>query len=105
MRLKDGSVLRISVSRATAFLLALGMLQPILIVLAIAIGLSAWLAHRMAKRVVEPLNETEGKGKKRSQRVVIHYRFIGILDYPQTEPAYTADTRKGVAVKYVTKSA
>ena len=50
-------------------------------------------------------NETEGKGKNRSQRVVIHYRFIGILDYPQTEPAYTADTRKGVAVKYVTKSA
>ena len=49
--------------------------------------------------------ETEGKGKNRSQRVVIHYRFIGILDYPQTEPAYTADTRKGVAVKYVTKSA
>ena len=57
VRLKDGSVLRISVSRATAFLLALGMLQPILIVLAIAIGLSAWLAHRMAKRVVEPLNQ------------------------------------------------
>ena len=49
--------------------------------------------------------ETEGKGKNRSQRVVIHYRFIGILDYPQNEPAYTADTRKGVAVKYVTKSA
>ena len=49
--------------------------------------------------------ETEGKGKNRSQRVVIHYRFIGILDYPQNEPAYTADTRKGVTVKYVTKSA
>ena len=50
-------------------------------------------------------HETEGKGKNRSQREVIHYRFIGILDYPQNEPAYTADTRKGVAVKYVTKSA
>ena len=49
--------------------------------------------------------ETEGMGKNRSQRVVIHYRFIGISDYPQTEPAYTADTRKGVVVKYVTKSA
>ena len=56
-RLNDGSVLRISVSRATALLLVLGMLQPIAIVMVIAIVLSAWLAHRMAKRVVEPLNK------------------------------------------------
>ncbi len=56
-RLDDGSVLRISVSRATALVLVLGMLQPIAIVLVIAIALSAWLAHRMAKRVVEPLNK------------------------------------------------
>ena len=58
-RLNDGSVLRISVSRATALVLVLGMLQPIAIVLAIAIALSAWLAHRMAKRVVEPLNKLD----------------------------------------------
>ena len=58
-RLNDGSVLRISVSRATAFVLVLGMLQPIVIVLVIAIALSAWLAHRMAKRVVEPLNKLD----------------------------------------------
>lgn len=56
-RLKDGSVLRISVSRATAFVLVLGMLQPIAVVLLLAIGLSAWLANRIAKRVVEPLNK------------------------------------------------
>ncbi len=55
-RLNDGSVLRISVSRATALVLVLGMLQPIAVVLVIAVALSAWLAHRMAKRVVEPLN-------------------------------------------------
>ena len=56
VRLSDGSVLRISVSRATAVLLLLGMLQPICIVLVIAIAISAWIAHRIAKRVVEPLN-------------------------------------------------
>ena len=55
-RLEDGSVLRISVSRATAFVLVLGMVQPIAIVLVIAIILSALLASRMAKRIVEPLN-------------------------------------------------
>ena len=58
-RLNDGSVLRISVSRATALVLVLGMLQPIAIVLVIAIALSAWLAHRMAKKVVEPLNKLD----------------------------------------------
>ena len=58
-RLDDGSVLRISVSRATALVLVLGMFQPIVIVLVIAIVLSAWLAQRMAKRVVEPLNKLD----------------------------------------------
>ena len=58
-RLDDGSVLRISVSRATALLLVLGMLHPVVIVLIIAIALSAWLAHRMAKKVVQPLNNLD----------------------------------------------
>ena len=58
-RLHDGSVLRISVSRATALVLVLGMLQPIAIVLVIALLLSAWLAQRMAKKVVEPLNKLD----------------------------------------------
>ena len=56
-RMSDGSVLRISVSRATALKLVFGMLQPILIVLLIAIAFSAWLAHNISKKVVEPLNE------------------------------------------------
>ena len=59
MRLNDGSVLRISVSRATALVLVLGLLQPIVIVLVITTALSAWLAHRMAKRVVGPLNKLD----------------------------------------------
>lgn len=58
-RLSDGSVLRISVSRATAGVLALGMLQPILIVLVIALILSGVLASRMSKRVAEPLNRLD----------------------------------------------
>jgi len=57
VRLEDGSVLRISVSRATALVLVLGMLQPLAIIALAAITLSVWLAHRMAKRVVDPLNK------------------------------------------------
>ncbi|MBQ5325878.1 MAG: two-component sensor histidine kinase, partial [Oscillospiraceae bacterium] len=57
VRLENGNVLRISVSRATAIALVLGMVQPIAFVIAIAFCLSGWLADRMAKRVVEPLNK------------------------------------------------
>ena len=58
-RLNDGSVLRISVSRATAGVLVLGMVQPILVVLVLALILSGVLAKRVAKRVVAPLNELD----------------------------------------------
>ena len=59
VRLSDGTVLRAAVSRATALTLVLGLIQPMLLVLILAIALSAWLSHRMAKRVVEPLNRLD----------------------------------------------
>lgn len=49
--------------------------------------------------------ETEGTGKNRTQRVMIHYKFVGVIEIPDSGDNYTADTRKGVAVEYVTKSA
>lgn len=58
-RLSDGSVLRISVSQVTVAVLVLGMLQPIIIVLVVALILSGWLAKRVARGVVEPLNQLD----------------------------------------------
>ena len=55
-RMDDGTVLRISVSRATAGLLLIGMFQPIAIVIILAIVLSAILANNVANRITEPLN-------------------------------------------------
>ena len=55
-RLTDGTVLRISVSRQTLALLLLGMLQPVLIVALAAIALAAFLATRLSRRIVDPLN-------------------------------------------------
>lgn len=55
-RLPDGSVLRISISHATMMVLALGMTQPICIVLLAALILAFLLASRLSKRIVEPLN-------------------------------------------------
>lgn len=58
-RLSDGTVLRISVSRATAWVLALGMFQPIVVVIVGAVAASVWLARRRAKDIVEPLNKLD----------------------------------------------
>lgn len=55
-RMDDGTVLRISVSRATAGLLLIGMFQPIAVVIILAIVLSAVLANKVANRITQPLN-------------------------------------------------
>lgn len=59
IRLADGSVLRIAVSRATVGLLLIGMLPAFLLVLLAALILSAVLASGLAKRIVEPLNHLD----------------------------------------------
>ena len=58
-RLDDGTVLRISVSRATAGVLALGMFQPFVLVLLAALVFSGVLARRLSKHIVEPLNQLD----------------------------------------------
>ena len=48
--------------------------------------------------------ETEGTGKSRTQRIVIYYRFIGYIELPNaTKQTHITDTRKGVAVEYITE--
>ena len=59
VRLSDGSVLRISVSQKTLPVLLAGMIHPVCIVIALAIILSAILATRVSRRIVEPLNHLD----------------------------------------------
>ena len=58
-RLTDGTVLRISISRATVGMIAVGMLQPLLLVLIVALILSGMLARRLSRRIVDPLNSLD----------------------------------------------
>ena len=58
-KLKDGTVLRISTNQESALSLMIGLLWPIILIAVLAIGLSALLARRMAKRIVEPLNKLD----------------------------------------------
>ena len=58
-RLSDGRVLRVSTSYATVALLMLGIPQPILVVIIIAVAVSAFLANKLAKKIVKPINELD----------------------------------------------
>ena len=58
-RLSDGTVLRLSASRVTVGVLFLSMLPAILLVTAAAFALSAVLAGRVSRRIVEPLNRLD----------------------------------------------
>ena len=56
-RLSDGTVVRISDMQYTPLTLILGMIQPVIIIALAALLLSLFLASRMSKRIVRPLNE------------------------------------------------
>ena len=47
--------------------------------------------------------ETEGTGKNRTQRVVIHYNFVGYMELPDNtfKRNFKADTRQGVRIEYL----
>ena len=48
----------------------------------------------------------EGVGKSRTQRIVIHYRFIGVLEMPKklSDDVVTLEARQGVAISYHVKA-
>lgn len=58
-RMPDGTVIRLSVTQNSLLILTLGMLQPIMVIFVIAIILSAFLASRLSKKIVKPLNEID----------------------------------------------
>ena len=58
-RLSDGSVVRVSSQQHTVTLLGWGMLQPVCAVFLLTALLSAFLASRVAKWIVRPINEID----------------------------------------------
>ena len=64
--------------------------------------ITAPLIHELIDHI--DVYEAEGKGKNKTQRVMIHYNFVGYLEIPENdEPCFTADTRQGVAIGYIAK--
>lgn len=59
MRLSDGNILRISTEQYTVISILLGMLQPILLILFVALILTLVLSSRVSKAIIEPINRLD----------------------------------------------
>jgi len=60
--------------------------------------ITAPLIHELIDHI--DVYESEGKGKNKTQRIVIYYRFVGYIELPDKN-TITNDTRQGVAVNYI----
>lgn len=58
-KLEDGTVLRLSISQNSILTLLLGMAQPICVIFVAALSFSVFLAVRVSKNIVKPLNEID----------------------------------------------
>ena len=59
LRLSDGKVLRVSSTQYNIPGLLGGMIQPLLIILILMAALSAWIAYRVSRGIVEPINQLD----------------------------------------------
>ena len=66
------------------------------------------LTSQLLKELIDKIEvfHTEGTGKNRTQRIVIHYRFVGVIEIgcgslTEHRKNFIANTRKGVAVEYL----
>lgn len=59
MRLSDGNILRISTEQYTVISILLGMIQPILFILFVALILALVLSSRVSKAIIEPINRLD----------------------------------------------
>ena len=48
------------------------------------------------------VHSIEGKGKNKTQKIIIHYRFVGVIENPIKEENIVLEARQGVAVEYLT---
>ena len=62
VKLENGDVLRISAHQQTLFGLLLGIMQQLIVVLGISLLLALFLAYRMTKRLIKPLNDIDISG-------------------------------------------
>ena len=56
-KLDNGSVLRVSATQNSVIVILLGLVQPLILIIAIVLAISFYLSRKAAKSIVKPLNE------------------------------------------------
>lgn len=59
LRLSDGSVIRVAGTQKSVGVLVLGMMQPVIVVLMLALVLSGILTYRLSKQLIAPLDRID----------------------------------------------
>lgn len=59
LRLSNGSILRVSTEQYTVITILLGMLQPILVIMLIALILTLVLSSRVSRSIIDPINRLD----------------------------------------------
>ena len=113
LRLADGSVLRVSDTQYSVWMLVLQALQPVALVMVLAFCLALWLAGRLARQLVEPINAVDLNdpgdeidyeelaplvGKLRSQKRQINRQMEDLRRQQEEFAAITGNMSEGLLV-------
>jgi len=58
-KLDDGTVLRVSTTQNSVVIILLGLLQPLIIIIVLALIISIFLSYRLSKAIIKPINELD----------------------------------------------
>ena len=58
-KLEDGTILRVSTTQNSVVIILLGLLQPLIIIIVLALIISIFLSYRLSKVIIKPINELD----------------------------------------------
>ena len=58
-KLDDGTILRVSTTQNSVIIILLGLLQPLIIIIVLALIISIFLSYRLSKAIIKPINELD----------------------------------------------
>lgn len=95
LRLSNGSILRVSTEQYTVITILLGMLQPLLIIMIVALILTLVLSSRVSKSIIEPINRLDLEAPENNDTYEELTPLLRkIADQKETIAEQLADARK-----------